>query len=184
MSEDNKKAWCGLDGFKPVAHHADYSGAAYIAPITLNDGAWDKIKETMRNAKPSELYSFDADGSVIHKKEPAPFYTEEDVRKLQSERNDLAATVEALQGGIREIMINIGAGATMSEICEMVYIMESGFSATPQQHLRDVRAEAGRAGFIEGYDSCWFQHYGTRAPEHATAYSADQYAASVKAGVE
>lgn len=85
-----------------------------------------------------------ATGSIVSRYVP-----ESDYKQLQSERDALAATVEALQSGIREIMINIGAGATMSEVCEMVYIMESSFSATPQ-HLRDVRAEAGRAGFIAG----------------------------------
>lgn len=54
--------------------------------------------------------------------------------------------------------------------------------ATPTQCLREIKAEAGRAGFVEGYDSCWVQHYGTRAPEHATAYSSEQYAESVNAG--
>ena len=32
-----------------------------------------------------------------------------------------------------------------------------------QHHLAKIRAEAGRSGFVEGYDSCWFAHYGVRA---------------------
>ena len=52
----------------------------------------------------------------------------------------------------------------------------------PPQSLRDHDAKVGRAGYVEGYDSCWFQHYATRAPEHATAYSADQYAEKVRSG--
>lgn len=54
----------------------------------------------------------------------------------------------------------------------------------PSQCLREIQAEAGRAGFVEGYSSCWFQHYGASAPDFASAFSADQYAAKLRQGGE
>lgn len=52
--------------------------------------------------------------------------------------------------------------------------LEEVFAATPQQHLRDVRAEAGRAGFIAGWVS-W-------SAKGDVKVKSDNYAESVRAG--
>lgn len=55
---------------------------------------------------------------------------------------------------------------------------------TAWAELKEIRAEAGRAGFVEGYSICWFHHYGRRPKvnDPITEHSADQYAERVKAG--
>lgn len=148
MSEDNKKAWCGFNGWQPVAH--TYDGAAYMAPINASEEAWGKIKETISNAKPGEFYTFDADGNASLTMGDTPeqsadaimidgkIVTREDVRRLQSEHDALAATVEALRKTIIEYDDCDTASQSKKACSDMIALAK----ATPQQHLRDVRAEA------------------------------------------
>ena len=37
-----------------------------------------------------------------------------------------------------------------------------------------------KCGFIEGYSSCWFEHYGTRPEQHSFDFSAEQYASRLR----
>jgi len=114
------------------------------------------------------------------------------ISELEREKAELVAQVEALKDWRRLalqfdghrmqamcVLKAVAAGsAAIYEVNE--FIAKAPVSGT--DHLNQIKAEAGRAGFIAGYDSCWFQHYGTRAPDHATAYSADQYSASIAKG--
>lgn len=95
--------------------------------------------------------------------------------QLKSEHDALAATVEALREVANHYQFKIVASDNaMDEIVARL-------GNTPQQHLRDVRAEAGRDGFIEGAQSMKlaFQYSGT----YSTQSKADQYAERVKDGV-
>lgn len=170
----SKEAWCGFNGWQPVAH--TYDGAAYMAPILTSEEAWSKIKETISNSKPGEFYTFDADGNakLMFVNEAAcvadgctltigdtpeqtsdtimidgKIVTREDVRKLQSGRNELAATVEALRDALdkianwnectSEFRMNFGSNGERDFYRG---VAKQALAATPQQHLRDVRAEA------------------------------------------
>lgn len=55
---------------------------------------------------------------------------------------------------------------------------------SPNQHLRQIQADAGRAGFVAGYVKCWHDCHGTEAPEHVVPYLSNQYAAKVRQGGE
>lgn len=96
------------------------------------------------------------------------------LQAAQHEAEALAATVEALRKYIESgAPIN-----TNPEKCERRKLLTS----TPQQHLRDVRSEAGRAGFIAGLEYPDKVHFegATRNP----VFAADEYAERVKAGEE
>lgn len=88
------------------------------------------------------------------------------LRAAQHEAEALAATVEALRDALTRIS-EWPEGAQAS-------IAIQALSLTPQQHLRDVEAKAGRAGFIAGYE---YASYGSFPKEFA-----DEYAERVKDG--
>lgn len=48
--------------------------------------------------------------------------------------------------------------------------------------LRDIQAEAGRAGFVAGYGKCWRESYGTKPNTDSVDEYADSYADRVKDG--
>lgn len=110
--------------------------------------------------------------------------------KLESERDALEATVEALRREFQDarrtlqIIASCGADSKDAEIVDVVLdesrrwisrYDESVLKLTPQQHLRDVRAEAGRAGFIAGVEA---RRIALLNDEHA-AIKADQYADNI-----
>lgn len=217
MSEDNKNVWCGFNGWQPVA--STYEGAAYMAPIILNDGAWEKIKEVIHNAKINEFYVFDADGNhTVHVKGgchdvhgncgftltvgdtpeqlgtiqaadaimiDSKIVTREDVRLLQSEHNELAAAVEALREAYKKISSKItdidDTETDSEEIADALWQdlfneLREGYqlcNTTPQQHLRQVRAEA-----VLDFHHAWSQ----QSKVNSLALFAKTYAESVKAG--
>ena len=53
---------------------------------------------------------------------------------------------------------------------------------TPAQCPREILAEAGRAGFVAGYNECWRQVFGTTAPEYSSGHTADLYAERIHQG--
>jgi len=116
------------------------------------------------------------------------------IKHLKSERDALVVMIESLIKAIKAIENDciecsyddesgyfIGNDA-MSNACELAHY------ATPQQALAEIRAEAGRAGFIagaatghaEGYD------YGLIRGENPTGFDfsdeADQYAEQIRQG--
>lgn len=110
------------------------------------------------------------------------------VAPIIAERNELAATVEVLRGSLKalsfEAQICGGIAGRNESLISAVDFAHRVLTATPQQHLRDVRAEAGRAGFIAGAkivsDSCINAEDEWRDSQIAS--EADNYAESVKAG--
>jgi hypothetical protein len=54
--------------------------------------------------------------------------------------------------------------------------------ATPEQCLNQIKAEAGRAGFVAGYEKCWRESYGTKPNTDSVDEYADSYANRVQQG--
>lgn len=63
-------------------------------------------------------------------------------------------------------------------VSEFVRAIEC-FNKTPQQHLAEVKAQAGRAGFVAGYMLC---NDGSPLIKHNYEGFADQYADSIRQG--
>lgn len=103
------------------------------------------------------------------------------LERANEERNELAATVDALRDGLVDARKWIDERNHVcdksKDFCDSLTLLIEGAEA-PQQHLRDVQAEAGRAGFIAGVEA---RRVALLNDEQA-AIKADQYAASVKAG--
>lgn len=104
-----------------------------------------------------------------------------EIEALIAERDALLAQNELLHSFIESVMANIGAGATLDEVADMLCDWWDT-RKTPQQFLRDVQAEAGRAGYLQGHsdasDICneWSKKH---SEKHA-----DEYAATVRQGGE
>lgn len=49
------------------------------------------------------------------------------------------------------------------------------YKATSGQCLAEIKAQAGRDGFIAGYDEAWRQLFGTSSPEQSAAFHANEY---------
>lgn len=105
----------------------------------------------------------------------------EAVSELQQECNELAATVGAMANKLKEVngLVNTDAGSAIQWILDNHAEVSQLALATPQQHLRDVRAEAGRAGYLKGADD-WKSF--DQVFDSEIKSSADKYAESVKAG--
>ena len=111
------------------------------------------------------------------------------IEQLTAERDALAAQVEALQKTVvsvkarcnilQNLTLQLIQGAELSG-SDWDYISEAQATEI-QHHLRQVRADAGRDGFIAGY----FHHknYGFQFEEELEAAS-NQYQASILAGKE
>ena len=105
--------------------------------------------------------------------------------KLEAERDALAAQVEALKAaidGVRKVGKTSGFGvpspaSVRAERLAWLRLAEV-VELSPQHHLRQVRADAGRDGFV----ACIRLAYGLQHPPGTT--HADQYADSILAGKE
>lgn len=111
--------------------------------------------------------------------------------KLESERNALAAQVEALHKAIETAL----HGTVFDEVGNRdddglipfretktaVSVLQNALKITTQNHLRQVRADAGRDGFIAGYMLC---NDGSPLIKHNYEGVADKYHASILAGKE
>jgi hypothetical protein len=94
--------------------------------------------------------------------------------KLKTERDALAAQV----GLIRETW----GKAKLSEMCNDITSIRKAINATPVQCLAEIRAEAGRAGFVAGInylDKVW-----CKDATSDVVVAADEYAAKVRQGGE
>lgn len=204
MSEDNKKAWCGFNGWQPVMQHEDCINATYTAPLDLNDGAWSKIRKTISNAKHGEFYVFDSDGNASIAIGDTPeqtsdtimidgkIVTREDVCRLQSERNELADEVEALKDWRRLALQFDGHRMQAMSMLKMVASgkfdieeVKKFIAAAPvcgDKHLRDARAEAGRAGYLQGIHD--WQLAESEYEDFDTQSRSAQYAKRLKDGEE
>lgn len=111
--------------------------------------------------------------------------------KLEAERDALAAQVEALHKAIETAL----HGTVFDEVGNRdddglipfretktaVSVLQNALKITTQTHLRQVRADAGRAGFIAGYMLC---NDGSPLIKHNYEGVADKYHASILAGKE
>lgn len=93
---------------------------------------------------------------------------------------ELAAQVEALRREIQSAADWFSAywPELNKAQCDRIKQMDSVAKTTPQQHLRELRAEAGRNGFIAGVEA---RRIALLNDEQAKI-KADQYAERVKAG--
>lgn len=89
--------------------------------------------------------------------------------ELAEKHDALAATVEALRVAALNAIHQMSGGEAKADL-------RDAYDATPQQHLRDVQAEAGRAGFI----ACIRLAYELQHPPGTI--HADQYAEKVRSG--
>jgi len=105
----------------------------------------------------------------------------DNVRHIWEARNcgsfeELAEKHDSLMAAVAVLREYIERGApinTNPEKCERVKIL----AATPQQHLAEIRAQAGRAGFVAGYMLC---NDGSPLIKHNYEGFADKYAESIQ----
>lgn len=106
------------------------------------------------------------------------------VVELQDERDALAAHVEALRMAIYNVVHasrnNSGNEPSLSVYHKAINDAYAAWNAAPQQHLAEVKAQAGRAGFVAGAQSMKlaFQYGGS----YSTEQKADKYADSIRQG--
>lgn len=99
---------------------------------------------------------------------------QQEIQKLKDERDALAAQVEAMRMAIMSNCYDdpSTSGQRLMELA----------NKTPQHHLRQVRADAGRDGFIEGFRYDDEIHFNGAPSDIKIA--ADKYHASILAGKE
>lgn len=96
---------------------------------------------------------------------------------------ELVAQVEVLQDAAIKVCLRLDHdGVSTFGIAEDIENLQQVVNATPTQCLRDIQAEAGRAGFVAGYGKCWRESYGTKPNTDSVDEYADSYADRVKAG--
>lgn len=103
--------------------------------------------------------------------EDAEFVHIVDYKQLQAERDALAAQVEALKDAINKCTVDGVALLRLSPELKQVV------AATPQHHLREVRADAGRAGYLQGAKE-WCPD--EILPEDEILTSGNDYAESIR----
>lgn len=122
----------------------------------------------------------------MHLNEKINVLTAENAR-LQGEVDALAAQFEALRDSLdkianwtectAEFRINYGSNGERDFYRR---VAADALAKTPQHHLREVRAEAGRAGYIAGATDAMAE-YNAPMPFNLDR-CADQYAASIRNG--
>jgi hypothetical protein len=98
------------------------------------------------------------------------------IDKMQPERDWLASQVEVLKN-IR----NDWQGLAVNDAKTLIAFIRA-VDATPTACLAQVKAEAGRAGFIAGYHKMHIEFVGSIAPAGSAEHAADQYADRIKQG--
>jgi hypothetical protein len=113
--------------------------------------------------------------------------TQQQYNELKAERDALAAQAKALKD-LAEFWINRAKPYQPSEREYKTWLAlgygSNAMRSTPQQHLAEIRAEAGRVGFIAGYHKMHIEFVGSLAPSGSAEIVADQYAAKVRQGAE
>lgn len=102
-----------------------------------------------------------------------------ELQDLKAERDTLAAQVQALRREIQSAADWFSAywPELNKAQCDRIRQMDNVAKATPQHHLAELRAEAGRAGFVAGYFH--YKHYGFQFEEELDAAS-DKYAEQIR----
>lgn len=85
------------------------------------------------------------------------------IDKLEPERDALVAQVEACSAALKSLLETpLGIGGSLQSDGQFYYKVpesvfkkvESTLAKTPEQCLREIQAEAGRAGFVAGMNYC------------------------------
>ncbi len=96
---------------------------------------------------------------------------------------ELQAQVEVLQDAAIKICLRLDAdGVSTYGIADDVESLQEVVNKTPATCLAQVKAEAGRAGFIAGYHKMHIEFVGSIAPAGSAEHAADQYAERIKQG--
>jgi hypothetical protein len=106
-----------------------------------------------------------------------------EIEKLKSKNQSLAAQVEVLQSWLRQVaeLINLDGGTAIDWLIDTHQEMLSATLSTPAACLAQVRAEAGRAGFVAGAE--WWAKCELEDTLHLDEQSAaNQYAESIRQG--
>lgn len=96
---------------------------------------------------------------------------------MKAERDALSAQVFGLTDEITKSADAILGRMPPDEIHSIACSMLETAKATPQQHLAEVKAQAGRAGFVAGYMLC---NDGSPLIKHNYEGFADKYADSIR----
>ena len=114
------------------------------------------------------------DGTVV--------YIIGDIEKLTAERDaalaqnaELVAQVEVLRIAALNAIQQMSGGEAKADL-------RDAYDATPTQCLRDIQAEAGRAGFVAGANWLYASQLETDVIEDDKVDAANRYAERVKAG--
>lgn len=101
---------------------------------------------------------------------------------LQDERDALAAQVEELRKAIEPVndMANRLPEWSKEDRCHSDEL-EKALEMTPQQHLAEIRAQAGRDGYLQGHLDAAGDDVGEWSRKHSE-YHAKQYADSIRRG--
>lgn len=106
--------------------------------------------------------------------------TPQEIEALKAERDALAAQNKILLDALNLALPSVEAYYKQHMATwETLFLLREAAKATPQQCLRDVKAEAGREGFINGAE-----HFidPNKVNLASVAAAADLYAATVRQG--
>lgn len=112
------------------------------------------------------------------------------LKQIKAERDALAAQVENLLYVSKELSAciseykNLPQQSVKQAMFNINNRLQPRINLTPQQSLNEIRAEAGRAGFIAGYHKMHIEFAGSLAPSGSAGMAADEYAESIRNGGE
>lgn len=132
------------------------------------------------NGDGSMLFRFEGLGDMVPLAEFEKLTAERDAALAQNA--ELVAQVETLKQCIKDWCGTLRYQSVAGSYVQFSEKQQAAINSTPTQCLRDVKAEAGRDGFVAGYLRAI--HWPTSCDENHAGYNADQYAARVKAGLE
>ena len=100
---------------------------------------------------------------------------------IKSERDALAVQVEALRDKLSEVvaLLDVDGMTAVQWLLDNCPEIESLTNIEPEQHLAEIRAQAGRAGFVAGYMLC---NDGSPLIKHNYKGFADKYAETIRQG--
>ena len=118
-----------------------------------------------------------------------------DLRKLVNERDEAQAKLHASKTAIASLQSSIQALITSSESSLSIVKAERDQYKTAYNDLMsgdkliicksalvEIRAQAGRTGFDDGYSKCWREVFGTKPNADSLEEYADSYADKIRQG--
>ena len=101
--------------------------------------------------------------------------------ELLAENEALAAQIETLKS-LFPLDCLVGCDGMLNYPIKKYNNVVDAFNLAPQQCLAEIKAEAGRAGFIAGYHKMHIEFVGSLASSEGAEFAANQYAAKVQQG--